>query len=125
MLETPLFELVKELDRKINGQAPDDLRLVELSTVVGKSYLDDPADVPSWLLDLFDALINNRLVPPTPQVETPAGSASPQVFLVNLADVVDMNYLEGDDFILVQFPEIGLEARISLEESEYTVRSIE
>ncbi len=125
MQETSLFDLVKELDRIASGQPIDDTRAVELCAVIENSYLDDPANVPTWLLDLFDALIHKRIVPPSPQTSAAGDGGSPYNFLVELADVVDMNYIEGGEYFIIQFPTIGVEAKISLEDSNYTVRSIE
>ena len=125
MENSRLLELVREIDRLTSGKEPDEQRIVELNAVIENSSLDNPANVPVWLVDLFDALVYKRAVPSTKQTEPTGNGGFPYLFLDQLADVVDMDYIEGGEYFVIQFPNIDLEAIVSLKENNYSVRLIE
>ena len=125
MEETRLLDLVRALDHLTSRKPPDEQRVGELNAIIVNSKLDDPANIPVWLIDLLDALVHMRPLPPTQQIVSIADGGIAQNFLVELADVVDMDYIEGGEYFVIQFPTIDLEAIVSLEQNNFSVRLID
>ncbi len=125
MEDSHLLTLVMELDRLTSGAQPDEQRVGELNAIIINNRLDDSENVPAWLVELFDALVHKQPVPPTDLILLARDGSLTYHFLAELADVVDMDYIEGGDYLAIQFPTIDLEAIISLGENNYSVRLIE
>ncbi len=124
MEDSKLFEILQELVQVTSGHAASEETLEELRDVIENSDLEDPEKVPDWLLDLLSGLVEKRIIPRSPQTAAAKEGASSHNFLVELADVIEMNWVEFGEYFLMQFPLLGLEAKVSIEEGTYAVRPI-
>ncbi|MCT7984894.1 hypothetical protein NG796_16610 [Laspinema sp. A4] len=124
MEDSKLLEILQALVQVTSGHAPSEETLEELRDVIENSDLDDSEKVPNWLLDLLSGLVEQRMIPPSPQTAAAKSGGSSHNFLVELADVIEMNWVEFGEYFLMQFPSLGLEAKVSIEDSTYAVRPI-
>lgn len=124
MEQDELRTLVIELLELVNRREPDREILEEVDDIIENNYLDEVENVPSWLTEMFLALVEERIVQPMPLTAAEGGNGSPTNFLVELQDLLDMEWVEYGEYFVMQFPTIGLEAKVSVEENTYTVRKL-
>ncbi|AFY83493.1 hypothetical protein [Oscillatoria acuminata] len=124
MEDSKLLEILQELVQITSGHTPSEETLEELQDVIENSDLDHPEKVPDWLLDLLSGLVEKRIISSSKQTVAAKTGGSSYNFLVELADVIDVNWLEFGEYFLMQFPAIGLEGKVSIEEGTYAVRPI-
>ena len=124
MEDSKLLQALEQLVQVVTGRPPSQEKVSELWDVIENSYLDEPENVPSWLLDMFNALVEKRPVPPTEMTSAKGEDGSPYNFLVELGEVVEADWVEYGEYFLMQFPSIGLEAKVSIEDGKYQVRPI-
>ncbi len=119
-----LRALLLELMKLVNERTPDADSIEEADDILENNYLDEDDNVPTWLLDMFQALVEQRQASTTPMTTDSGENASPTNFLVEIQDLLDMVWVEYGEYFLMQFPAIGLEAKVSAEENAYSVRKI-
>lgn len=124
MEQDELRTLVIELLALVNKREPDEESIEEVDDILENNYLNDDENVPSWLTDMFRALIEERAVQPSPLTTAVGDDGSPTNFLVELQDLLDMEWVEYGEYFLMQFPSIGFEAKVSAEENTYAVRKL-
>ena len=124
MKKTALLNSILALIKTVTGaEASPELTEAIEDTMEG-SGLDDELATPSWITEIFQALSEKRTVPVSTQTKASIDGASFYNFFDELSQVVPMTWVEYGEYFLMQFPSIGLEAKISLEDNSYAVRPL-
>lgn len=124
MEQTLLPNSLKKLVLVITGKEPSEDLIAELEEVIEGNGLDDAAKVPAWLPAIFSALAERRTIPASKQTPAETEGASFYNFFDELSHIIPMNWVEFGEYFLMQFASIGLEAKVSLEDTSYEVRAI-
>jgi len=108
-----LMSLVIKLADLENNLPVDEPLKKQIYDVVYSNDLEDDEHVPPWLLDLFNAILSNKIVEETecPYDKTLYGDVIN--FLAELEDVVNCECIDEGEYILFNFHKIKLSLYIN------------
>jgi len=106
------------LYQKLNDKEPDFAIQESIQEMVEGNALDSSDNVPSWFIDFWENILHEKT---TDKVQflsrelVNSDAADIINFLAELADVIDMNYENYGEGIVMQFETLNLDVFICLE----------
>ncbi|MFB2977696.1 hypothetical protein [Microseira sp. BLCC-F43] len=117
MSNSTLTKIIVELYQKLNSEEPNIAIKESIHEMVESNGLGSYNNIPSWFLDFWQNILNKK---PTEKVqflmsEIVNSDADIINFMAELADIINMNYENYGEGIVMKFETLNLDAFICLE----------
>jgi hypothetical protein len=117
MSNSNLTSIIIELYKKLNSEEPNIAIKESIQEMVEGNALDSPNNIPSWFIDFWEDILNEKTTDKVQFLFSELFHPEADVinFLAELADVIDMNYENYGEGIVMQFEPLNLDVFICLE----------
>lgn len=118
MSNSNLTSIIIELYKKLNSEEPNIAIKESIQEMVEGNALDSPNNIPSWFIDFWEDILNEKTTDKVQFLSRElVNSDAPDIinFLAELTDVIDMNYDNYGEGIVMQFEPLNLDVFICLE----------
>lgn len=117
MNNSTLTSIIIELYKKLNSEEPNIAIQESIYKMVESNGLGSANNIPSWFLEFWENILNKKTTDKVQFLMSELISSEPDIinFLAELADVIDMNYENYGEGIIMIFKALNLNIFICLE----------
>lgn len=117
MSNSNLTNIIIELYQKLNSKEPKIAIKDSIHEIVESNALDSSDNIPSWFIDFWEDILNEKTTDKVQFLIRELVNPEADIinFLTELADVIDMNYENYGEGIVMQFEPLNLDVFICLE----------
>ena len=117
MSNSNLTSIIIELYQKLNSEDPNIAIKESIHEMVEGNALDSSNNIPSWFIDFWEDILNEKTTDKVYFLFSEIVNPDADIinFLAELADVIDMNYENYGEGIVMKFEPLNLDVFICLE----------
>jgi hypothetical protein len=117
MSNSNLTSLIIDIYQKLNSVEPNTAIKESIHEMVESNALDSSHNIPSWFIDFWEDILNEKITDKVQFLFSEVVNADADIinFFAELADVIDMNYENYGEGIVMKFEPLNLDVFICLE----------
>jgi len=117
MSHSNLTSIIIEFYQKLNSEEPNIAIKESIHEMVEGNALDSSNNIPSWFIDFWEDILNEKTTDKVYFLFSEIVNPDADIinFLAELADVIDMNYENYGEGIVMKFEPLNLDVFICLE----------
>ena len=117
MSNSNLTSIIIDLYQKLNSEEPNIAIKESIHEMVEGNGLDSSNNIPSWFIDFWEDILNEKTTDKVQFLISELVNSDADIinFLAELADVIDMNYENYGEGIVMKFETLNLDVFICLE----------